>query len=149
MKVKDVVFCFENLEQISIPVSCVEYYSFTGVHFNYQGYDSGNFSRMRCADEAVVFLKKDVDEYAISSFGDMKHSFTERLYLYADCVGIDLVFDNGKRKEIYVPWEDGENEYTNKLQHTFIQNNELLRGYGGMCVYFGTDDKFKEMFEQE
>ena len=150
-KVKNVIFCFENLEQITIPISEVAYFSFFDVNHSIS-LCSDNLERdVLCAGEALIILKPGAERKAISSFDTLdRESYSSgpdlfaRLIFERDCVGVDLEYESkdnlsvSERREIYVPWEDDNgNEYVNALQKAFIQNDKLLRWEGCLCVHFG------------
>lgn len=148
-KIKEIVFCFENLEQFAVPASEVEVLSFRGIHTNIRMQD-GHYSEHECCGEAFVVLKEGANK-AVSSFdlysreccSDMISLF-ERLLFWDDCVGIDIVYEPEKehavpeRREIYIPWEDdGTNEHKSKLQKAFWQEDPELHWENCLCVHFG------------
>ena len=148
-EIKEIVFCFENLEQITVPMEEVEYINFLNVHKDLSSHQK-MLREMTCAGEAFVMLKRTAETKAVSTFGDTpgdesKFSgpkFFERLAIYRDCVGIDIIFaEKEERLEIYIPWEDDGDEYTNKMQETFWQNSDELIGKGCFCVHFGLEWK--------
>lgn len=151
-KVTHIIFCFENLEQISIPVEDVEAYFFDGVHYNIMGIHSDLPMKMQVCNEALIMLKPHSNESASSSF-DMDNdkypriNLFHRLSIFSDCVGIDLLYEDETREEIYVPWENrGDKEDENNCQMTFQHNNEELRGIGCLCVHFGRTKELLEGF---
>ena len=137
MKVKELAFCFENLEQFIVPIEYVEFYIFDDIHTNISSFDN-NFREMQVASEILVCLKQEADKKAVSTFDNISSpKLFDRLSIYRDCVGVDIVMENDERKEIYGMWKDDGDDYTNAYQHTFIQENEEVRGYKGFCVHIG------------
>jgi len=149
-KLKELSFCFENLECYTVPAEYIESFSLVGLHENLSYHGGNSVLRMSCVKEALVMLKPEADTHAVSSFlEETTKGLFDRLWLYDDCVGIDITYTDGTKQEIYVPWEDGENEYKNKLQQTFFQNNKLLNGFGCFCVYLGKKKRLLKLFLEE
>ena len=149
IKVKQMVFCFENLEQIFVPIEDIEAYLFKNVHTNIEGSTANLAMKMQVCEEALIIVKPNANNTAISSFDIETEGRCEpvdlitRLSIYSDCVGVDLVYEDDTREEIYVPWDsDGIRETMNTYQHTFKHDSDYLRGKGCLCVHFG---KTKEL----
>lgn len=149
-KLKELIFCFENLEQLTVPASCVEGFFFFNLHKDIHGYFDSDVIEMTCAEEAFVMLRPEAEDKAVSSFpsnGALPFwKLFNRLESDCDCVGIDLLYNDNSKEEIYVPWEDGRNEFTNGLQETFTQDNDAIRGKGCFCVYFGKSKRIMNRF---
>lgn len=153
-RVKGIVFNFENLEEFYVPIEQVEVFNFTNIHtdLNFWG---GPVVEMTVADEGFVMLKTVAETAAVSSFdilsGEKKFivpSLFERLAIHRDCIGIDLVYEDGERFEIYLPWDDDGDEYTNRNISTFFQEDESLRGKGCFCIHIGRTKNLMKWYLQ-
>lgn len=67
-KINQIGFCFENLETIFVPVSCVKALEFRGIHQNMSLTRDGTLHSMVCSDEAFVVLEPEAEKKAISLF---------------------------------------------------------------------------------
>lgn len=134
-KVTEIVFTFENLEQMAIKVQphvkadqdvSVSLRGITQRVDLYSSWDT--LDKQNTVEEATITLgmtaireaKRIVPGFGVFTQDDPEHeedmASWERLAA-GDIVALDIAHEDGTTDEYYLPWEDGDNYCTNMAQH--------------------------------
>lgn len=130
--VKTVEITFENLDYVDIPAEYFGDFSISGIRTSVERL-AGNailqqvkaerieFELLRSVDVALPELNQDICYDPMVDF-----SLLDRIRERRDITSLELHYDDGTTEQFYVPWEDAEDEYHNKLQQAQINNNGNL-----------------------
>lgn len=134
-KVTEIVFTFENIEQMAIKVQnhagedrnvSVNLKGITNSVNLYASWDT--LSKQQMVEEATITIgttaireaKRIVPGFGVFTQDDPEHEADmaswERLAA-GDIVALDLAHEDGTTEEYYLPWEDGDDSCTNMAQH--------------------------------
>ena len=128
-KVKSVEITFENLDYVDIPAEYFGEFHISGIRTSIERLalnailqrtqaDQVEFELLRCVDIALPGLAQDDPMVEFSLLDRIKES--------RDITYLDLHYEDGNTERFFVPWEDADDEYHNKLQHAYINHNDNL-----------------------
>lgn len=149
-RIKDIQLNFENLEDFTIPADYIAFLNITDITENVCAYEGNVASFAKTANDIFIIFKKDVDKQAVSSFDVLVSNaqsympFSDRLILFSDVVSVVIHYEDDTMDEYSVKWMDGKNEQDNKCQSVYPQQNENMRGFGGLCLHIGKVDSYRE-----
>lgn len=147
-KLKSIDFNFENCESGTIPVEAIDYFSVSGVtqKRNYSLHMSNYREEKYLACEFFdIILKLDSIKHLATNMciesSTSPSPLLTHLITWPDIVDINLNYQNGKNRNIYMPWKDirqneldvnnqyqVKNIYKTKLE--IVVDNDLSTNYG-------------------
>lgn len=124
---------FQNIESIEIPAQHFNRFRFEDTSLSLYGSGTSRVARNNCAKHVYLTLDPEANQIARTFEGDV-HSIKyegetlfERLQRL-DIVSFGLIYADGSKDDISVPWEDEENnEFRNCLQTTEYTDDGSLR----------------------
>lgn len=123
--IKAIELGFENCESEVIPIDLISNFYFKNIHKNweYSSYLEDN-PRFEESTACSGFLMV-ADYNALNKISTMQDcNLGDRIIRYQDLVDVTLFWRSGKKKQIYVPWEDDDSYSTvNSLMNTRIDKD--------------------------
>ena len=121
-KIKAIEFVFENLECLTVDSKYIGDFSMEGFETKIMGAGVCSIREYTTCEKIDLVIYKDAN-ITIESYGD-KYKVFDRILSWNDITIICLKYEDDIEREIYVPWE-GENDYSNKAQSSFISDEHL------------------------
>ena len=121
-KIKAIEFVFENLECLTVDSKYIGDFSMEGFETKIMGAGVCSIREYTTCEKIDLVIYKDAN-ITIESYGD-KYKVFDRILSWNDITIICLKYEDDIEREIYVPWE-GENNYSNKAQSSFISDEHL------------------------
>lgn len=121
-KIKAIEFVFENLECLTVDSKYIGDFSMEGFETKIMGAGVCTIREYTTCEKIDLVIYKDAN-ITIESYGD-KYKVFDRILSWNDITIICLKYEDDIEREIYVPWE-GENDYSNKAQSSFISDEHL------------------------
>lgn len=125
-KLERLELIFENCDVYTLTPDMIEKLSIrgisNGIDVNCYQYTNGETQETQiCSGLALLINKKGMkssDSYYNSVFREEKRQSLEERVFGNDITSIELHFTNGEKRQIYIPWNDDNNEFTNSYQKT-------------------------------
>lgn len=121
-KIKAIEFVFENLECLTVDSKYIGDFSMEGFETKIMGAGVCTIREYTTCEKIDLVIYKDAN-ITVESYGD-KYKVFDRILSWNDITIICLKYEDDIEREIYVPWE-GENNYSNKAQSSFISDEHL------------------------
>lgn len=121
-KIKAIEFVFENLECLTVDSKYIGDFSMVGFETKIMGAGVCTIREYTTCEKIDLVIYKDAN-VTVESYGD-KYKVFDRILSWNDITIICLKYEDDIEREIYVPWE-GENDYSNKAQSSFISDEHL------------------------
>ena len=121
-KIKAIEFVFENLECLTVDSKYIGDFSMEGFETKIMGAGVCSIREYTTCEKIDLVIYKDAN-ITVESYGD-KYKVFDRILSWNDITSICLKYEDDIEREIYVPWE-GENDYSNKAQSSFISDEHL------------------------
>lgn len=121
-KIKAIEFVFENLECLTVDSKYIGDFSMEGFETKIMGAGVCSIREYTTCEKIDLVIYKDAN-ITVESYGD-KYKVFDRILSWNDITIICLKYEDDIEREIYVPWE-GENNYSNKAQSSFISDEHL------------------------
>ena len=121
-KIKAIEFVFENLECLTVDSKYIGDFSMEGFETKIMGAGVCTIREYTTCEKFDLVIYKDAN-ITVESYGD-KYKVFDRILSWNDITSICLKYEDDIEREIYVPWE-GENDYSNKAQSSFISDEHL------------------------
>lgn len=121
-KIKAIEFVFENLECLTVDSKYIGDFSMEGFETKIMGAGVCTIREYTTCEKFDLVIYKDAN-ITVESYGD-KYKVFDRILNWNDITCICLKYEDDIEREIYVPWE-GENNYSNKAQSSFISDEHL------------------------
>lgn len=121
-KIKAIEFVFENLECLTVDSKYIGDFSMEGFETKIMGAGVCTIREYTTCEKFDLVIYKDAN-ITVESYGD-KYRVFDRILSWNDITSICLKYEDDIEREIYVPWE-GENNYSNKAQSSFISDEHL------------------------
>ena len=121
-KIKAIEFVFENLECLTVDSKYIGDFSMEGFETKIMGAGVCTIREYTTCEKIDLVIYKDAN-ITVESYGD-KYKVFDRILSWNDITIICLKYEDDIEREIYVPWE-GENDYSNKAQSSFISDEHL------------------------
>ena len=121
-KIKAIEFVFENLECLTVDSKYIGDFSMEGFETKIMGAGVCSIREYTTCEKIDLVIYKDAN-ITVESYGD-KYKVFDRILSWNDITIICLKYEDDIEREIYVPWE-GENDYSNKAQSSFISDEHL------------------------
>ena len=132
-RVRSVEITFENLDYVDIPAKYFGEFQISGILSTVERVALDAILQRTKADHIEFELLAQVDEELpeltqdLSFVPDEQLSLLRRIANRRDITSLNLRYDDGSSNQFYVPWEDAEDEYHNKLLQTqFNDDGNLL-----------------------
>lgn len=132
-KIKQLDIVFENCEVCTLKpdmiYACIIDKIYNSMSINFFQYKDGEvYNKIYCDEFMLAINKKGWQQK--SNFCDFESDkpLVERLKC-RDITHIDLIYEDGTNDYISLHWQDGDNEFTNRLQNNIfvnIHNEEYL-----------------------
>lgn len=121
-KIKAIEFVFENLECLTVDSKYIGDFSMESFETKIMGAGVCSIREYTTCEKIDLVIYKDAN-VTVESYGD-KYKVFDRILSWNDITIICLKYEDDIEREIYVPWE-GENNYSNKAQSSFISDEHL------------------------
>lgn len=131
-KVETVSITFENLDFVNIPAGYFGDFHISGIHTTAERVGLNTILQRTNPDTVRFELCPQVDAVLpeltqdLSFIPEEDSSLLKRIANRRDITSLDLFYDDNSHDLFYVPWEDAEDEYHNKLLHAQINNDGAL-----------------------
>lgn len=113
-KLKSIGLSFENCEYLDIPVEYIDDYAIDKIYLSI--FSAGEFQCCETFSLAIHAAADKVDWRPGNPFWQSHPSLFERLAC-RDLVSATLTYEDGSQREIYLPWDENEEE-VNTFHHT-------------------------------
>ena len=127
-KVKSVGLIFENLDYVDIPAEYFGEFCISGIRTTVERLAFNAILQRTKSDDIEFELLSQVDDVLpeltqdLSFVSDEQSSLLRRIANRRDITSLDLRYDDGSSDQFYVPWEDAEDEWHNRLLKGKISN---------------------------
>ena len=131
-KINSVEITFENLDYVEIPAEYFADFHISGIRTSVERLTPNAILQRNQADEIRFELISKADAVLPELTQDLYFapdeapSLLKRITNRRDITYLDLYYDDGGYDTFYVPWEDAEDEYHNKLLCTQTSNDGNL-----------------------
>lgn len=125
-KIKEVILVFENCDTCKLDTTMFRYLIiqeiYTNLSINCYQYLDGTYQKIKsCNYFSIKINKKGLKQKCNLE----KTKTLKEKILVNDLVSINLICNNNKTQEIYVPWND-ESDYINEFQENICDNSENI-----------------------
>lgn len=125
-EVKSVELVLENCESIKFSPDQIGAFGCTEIVAQVARVACNSISKYLSCKEMYMELYSAANQ-KYDSFGrESEHKAFERLCQYDDITGVEVVYEDGSKDYILVPWNE-ESEYSNKYQTSYIASDNSLR----------------------
>ena len=130
--IRAVEITFENLDYVEIPIAYFASFSIKGSLAPEEQSGCNSVLRKNRAEFVAFELLRSVDTVLPDLEQDLFYdplvdfSLLSRILERRDITEVILHNTEGTAEYYYIPWEDAEDEYHNKLQYAHINNNGNL-----------------------
>lgn len=118
----------EPVESYRVSVEDLVQLNLINVHRDYHYDDANGFSESLYCDGALIDLKwlaiSKIETEQEDQDGN-KLMLDERLNRWKDLVSVDLIFDDDSHENVYVPWDDRDDDLDNNsyMMMAFLENS--------------------------
>jgi len=119
--VKAVEIVFENLDYVRVPVEYIGAINMQDVSYSINYFCTNTLKKHLLTKSVYIQIMKSFkcDSNGRGEFTNLCDDFETRIFIM-DITYFRIHYDDGSFEDIYVSWEDCEdNEYRNRLQRTF------------------------------
>lgn len=134
-KLKSIDFNFENCESGTIPIEAIDYFSVSGVtqkrNYSLNMSDYREEKYLACEFFDIILKLDSIKHLATNMCTESSTSpspLLTHLITWPDIVDINLNYQNGKNRNIYLPWKDirqNELDVNNQYQVKNIYKTKL------------------------
>lgn len=139
-QVKSIVLGLENLESISFTTKEIGRFYIGDIHESICRIGCNCISKQTGCKEFFIELLPCAN-HTYSCFGDTGHTF-RRLEAYDDIASVDIVYEDGSKEEVYVPW--GDDDQNNDHQTSYLSKSGalyiLIKENGKLSDYIDFDE---------
>ena len=123
-KIKAIEFGFENLECLTVDSKYIGDFSMEGFETKIMGAGVCTIREYTTCEKINLVIYKDAN-ITVESYGD-KYKVFDRILSWNDITSICLKYEDDIEREIYVPWDEENNNYNNnKAQSSFMSDEHL------------------------
>ena len=123
-KIKAIEFVFENCECITVDSKYIGDFSMEGFETKIMGAGVCTIREYTTCEKINLVIYKDAN-ITVESYGD-KYKVFDRILSWNDITSICLKYEDDIEREIYVPWDEENNNYNNnKAQSSFMSDEHL------------------------
>ena len=123
-KIKAIEFGFENLECLTVDSKYIGDFSMEGFETKIMGAGVCTIREYTTCEKIDLVIYKDAN-ITVESYGD-KYKVFDRILSWNDITSICLKYEDDIEREIYVPWDEENNNYNNnKAQSSFMSDEHL------------------------
>ena len=122
--IKAIEFVFENCECITVDSKYIGDFSMEGFETKIMGAGVCTIREYTTCEKINLVIYKDAN-ITVESYGD-KYKVFDRILSWNDITSICLKYEDDIEREIYVPWDEENNNYNNnKAQSSFMSDEHL------------------------
>ena len=122
-KIKAIEFGFENCECLTVDSKYIGDFSMEGFETKIMGAGVCTIREYTTCEKINLVIYKDAN-ITVESYGD-KYKVFDRILRWNDITSICLKYEDDIEREIYVPWDEENNNYNNKAQSSFMSDEHL------------------------
>ena len=121
--IEAIEFVFENCECLTVDSKYIGDFSMEGFETKIMGAGVCTIREYTTCEKINLVIYKD-GNITVESYGD-KYKVFDRILSCNDITSICLKYEDDIEREIYVPWDEENNNYNNKAQSSFMSDEHL------------------------
>ena len=122
-KIKAIELGFKKCECLTVDSKYIGDFSMEGFETKIMGAGVCTIREYTTCEKINLVIYKDAN-ITVESYGD-KYKVFDRILSWNDITSICLKYEDDIEREIYVPWDEENNNYNNKAQSSFMSDEHL------------------------